>query len=194
MSRLGKLPVALPKGVEVKLNGAQIAVRGPKGELNLTVKPFIAVKQQEQSIVVEVAGRGRRGENPKAFQGLYRALVNNMVLGVTKGWEKRLQLVGVGYRASTAGNSLELQVGYSQPVKLQIPAGLKVEVEKPQKKGAGGVDAQAIVVVHGSDRQMVGQFAALVRAQRKPEPYKGKGIRYEGEYVRRKEGKSGKGK
>jgi large subunit ribosomal protein L6 len=178
MSRIGKLPVALPDGVKVQLRDRTIDVEGPKGKLSFTFRPEISVThdQANKRIIVERSSDERL---PRALHGLTRALINNMVTGVTKGYEKRLEIVGVGYLAAVQGSQLQVRVGFANEVHKQIPPGLKVTCPD-----------QTHVVIQGADKQLVGQFAAEVRAIRKPEPYKGKGIRYEGEQVRRKAGKA----
>lgn len=182
MSRCGKKPIALPSGVDVQQAGRCVSVKGPKGALDLEVMDFISLEKNGAEIVVNAALVDEKGVNVGAFHGLYRALIQNMVTGVTQGWEKKLQLIGVGFRANVVGNRVELQLGYSHPIHLPIPAGISVSVDKTSTS----------IVVQGANRQLVGQFAALIREKRRPEPYKGKGVRYEGEYVRKKEGKAGK--
>jgi large subunit ribosomal protein L6 len=175
MSRIGKRPIEVPTGVTVTVDPGRVTVHGPKGELRQVVPQRISIAQEEGQIVV--TRPTERGED-RALHGLTRTLVANMVDGVTKGFEKRLELQGVGYRAALAGSNLELQVGYSHPVRITPRQGIEFEVPTPTQ-----------VVVRGIDKQMVGQTAAEIRKVRPPEPYKGKGIRYEGEYVRRKVGK-----
>lgn len=178
MSRVGKAPIELPKGVEVKIDGSSITVKGPKGELSTDVVPDIKVEQNEG--VVQVT---RPSDQPRhrALHGLTRALVANMVKGVSEGFQKTLEIQGVGYRAQMEGKTLVLALGYSHPVNVPPPDGIEFEVDGTSK-----------VIVKGINKQAVGQAAADVRKIRPPEPYKGKGIRYEGEYVRRKAGKAGK--
>jgi len=178
MSRIGKQPVAFPAGVRVELSGQVIRVEGSKGKLSFTVPSPIQAKvdQEARRISLHRPGDGRE---ERALHGLSRALVRNMVEGVTQGYEKRLEIVGVGYQAKVDGKSLRLQVGFAHPVLKPIPAGLTVETPSPVK-----------IIVKGADRQMVGQFTAEVRRVRPPEPYNGKGIRYENEHVKRKAGKS----
>jgi large subunit ribosomal protein L6 len=179
MSRIGKLPIALEKGVEVKVDNKNlVTVKGPLGTLSLQVDPAISVKVEGEEVVVT---RPTDNKIHRSLHGLYRSLIHNMVVGVSKGYEKKLEIVGVGYRAMKKGNSLELQLGYSHPVEMIDPEGITVEVPKNTE-----------IIVKGIDKQLVGNYAAKIRDWRKPEPYKGKGIRYAGEYVRRKEGKSGK--
>jgi large subunit ribosomal protein L6 len=182
MSRCGKKPIAMPSGVDVQQSGRSVQVKGPKGALELEVMEFIGLERNGAELVVTAAPIADKSVNVGAFHGLYRALIQNMVTGVTQGWEKKLQLIGVGFRANVVGNRVEMQLGYSHPVILPIPAGISVAVDKTSTS----------IVVQGANRQLVGQFAALIREQRRPEPYKGKGVRYEGEYVRKKEGKAGK--
>ncbi len=178
MSRLAKKAIALPKGVEVKISKDGVMVKGPKGSLSRKLYEGIAAKVSEDGIMVTQEGR----KISKAMLGLYWALIRNMVEGVSKGFEKRLSLVGVGFRASVRGRDLDLQIGYSHPTCLKIPEELQVKV-----------DPKALeIIITGIDKQLVGGFAADVRSLRKPEPYKGKGIRYTGEYVRKKAGKSAK--
>jgi large subunit ribosomal protein L6 len=175
MSRIGKQPIEVPAGVTVTVDPGRVTVHGPKGELRQVVPLRIAIQQEDGQIVV--TRPTDRGPD-RALHGLTRTLVANMVEGVTKGFEKRLEIQGVGYRAVLAGTDLELQVGYSHHVKIQPRKGIEFEVPAPTQ-----------VVVRGIDKQMVGQTAAEIRKVRPPEPYKGKGIRYEGEHVRRKVGK-----
>ncbi len=176
MSRKGKLPISLPKGVEVKQEGIVLSVKGPKGTLTQKVLPMISIDVKGEEVVVGL--KKDEKENAK-YHGLYRTLVSNMVEGTTKGFEKSLEMIGVGYRAAVQGNMLDLQVGFSHPTKLPIPEGLKVEVQK-----------NTTIVISGCDKALVGQFAADIRSVRPPEPYQGKGIRYKGEYVRKKAGKA----
>ena len=175
MSRIGKRPIELPAGVTVSVDPGRVAVAGPLGTLQQQVPLRMQISQEDG--VVTVARPTERGED-RALHGLTRTLIANMVEGVTKGFEKRLEIQGVGYRAALRGTDLELNVGFSHPVVLKAPAGITFEVPTPTE-----------VIVKGIDKQQVGQTAAEVRAVRPPEPYKGKGIRYEGEFVRRKVGK-----
>jgi large subunit ribosomal protein L6 len=175
MSRIGKTPIEIPTGVNVALDPGRVMVNGPLGELQQQVPQRMKVERDGDSIVV--TRPTERGED-RALHGLTRTLVANMVEGVTKGFEKRLEIQGVGYRAALRGTSLELSVGFSHPVVKEAPAGISFEVPAPTQ-----------IVVKGIDKQQVGQIAAEIRKVRPPEPYKGKGIRYEGEYVRRKVGK-----
>jgi large subunit ribosomal protein L6 len=175
MSRIGKRPIEIPAGVGVSISPGRVMVNGPLGELSQQVPPRIKIEQRDGEI--HVTRPTERGED-RALHGLTRTLIANMVEGVTKGFEKRLEVLGVGYRAALRGSALELNVGFSHPVVMQAPAGITFEVPAP-----------AQIVVKGTDKQQVGQVAAEVRKVRPPEPYKGKGIRYAGEYVRRKVGK-----
>jgi large subunit ribosomal protein L6 len=175
MSRIGKRPIEIPDGVTVDVGTGTVAVKGPKGELSQAVSPAMRIEQRDGELTVERPTD--RGEH-RSLHGLTRTLIANMVEGVTNGYEKRLQIQGVGYRARLQGNSLELALGYSHPVSLQPPEGIEFEVPQPTE-----------VVVRGIDKQLVGEVAARVRKQRPPEPYKGKGVRYAGEHVRRKVGK-----
>ena len=178
MSRIGKMPVAIPSGVEVKIDGTTVTVKGKKGELTRTFQPTMIIKQEGDEIIVSPADEERQ---TNAFWGLTRSLIHNMVVGVSEGFEKKLELVGVGYRAALKGKDLELQLGFSHPVVVKAPEGITFEVP-----------SQNEINVLGSSKEQVGQVAADIRKWRKPEPYKGKGIRHVGEYVRRKAGKAGK--
>jgi large subunit ribosomal protein L6 len=175
MSRIGKQPIPVPDGVEISIEPDVVKVKGPKGELEERVSRDIAVAQENGEIVVTRSTN--RGEH-RALHGLTRSLIANMVEGVTNGYEKRLEIQGVGYRAQLQGSKLVLALGYSHPVELNAPAGIDFEVPQPTR-----------IVVRGISKQAVGEVAANIRKQRPPEPYKGKGIRYEGEYVARKVGK-----
>jgi len=175
MSRIGKQPISVPDGVEITIEPEVVKVKGPKGELEERVSRAIAVAQENGEIVVTRSTN--RGEH-RALHGLTRSLIANMVEGVTNGYEKRLEIQGVGYRAQLQGNKLVLALGYSHPVELNAPTGIDFEVPQPTR-----------IVVRGISKQAVGEVAAIIRKQRPPEPYKGKGIRYEGEYVARKVGK-----
>jgi len=174
MSRIGKQPIAIPQGVEVNLTNTSVEVKGSKGSLARSLPPRVQVKTEEGEIVVTRDGDDREA---RAMHGLARALINNMVLGVTEGFKKDLEIQGVGYRATLQGKTLNLQLGFSHPILYPFPDGVEIEVEKN------------IVTIKGIDKEKVGQTAAEIRAYRKPEPYKGKGVRYVGEYVRRKVGK-----
>jgi len=175
MSRIGRKPIEIPAGVSLSISPGRVMVNGPLGELTQTVPDRMKIEQGESEIVVTRSTE--RGED-RALHGLTRTLIANMVEGVTKGFEKRLELQGVGYRATLQGTALELNVGYSHSVRKEAPAGVTFEVPAPTQ-----------IIVRGPDKQQVGQVAAEIRRVRPPEPYKGKGIRYEGEYVRRKVGK-----
>jgi large subunit ribosomal protein L6 len=178
MSRIGRLPIAIPSSVDVTIEGRQLTVKGPKGTLSRTLHPDMAVAQEDGTIVVS---RPTEQKNHKQLHGLTRTLVNNMVVGVTDGYRKGLEITGVGYRAALNGKKLTLNLGYSHPVEIDPPEGISFELENPTR-----------LAVVGIDKELVGQVAAQVRSSRKPEPYKGKGVRYAGEYVRRKAGKAGK--
>ena len=175
MSRIGKQPIPVPAGVEVAIEPELVRVKGPKGELQERVSAAMVVKQEDGQIVVSPPTD--RGEH-RALHGLTRSLIANMVEGVTEGFEKRLEIQGVGYRAQLKGKKLVLALGYSHPVEIEAPDGIEFEVPLPTR-----------IVVRGISKQVVGEIAANIRKQRPPEPYKGKGIRYEGEYVARKVGK-----
>jgi large subunit ribosomal protein L6 len=179
MSRIGKAPITLPTGVEVTIVSRHVAVKGPKGSLDLDVPGEITVRQEGDEILVERPDDDRRN---RALHGLTRSLVNNMVVGVSQGFKKELQIVGVGYRALAKGdNALELQLGFSHSINVKAPDGVTFEVPEPTH-----------IVISGIDKQAVGQTAAEIRSLRKPEPYKGKGVRYVGEHVARKAGKAAK--
>lgn len=181
MSRIGKAPIEVKDGVTVEVSAANlVTVKGPKGELSLPVNPDISVKMEDGQIIVE---RPTEQKRHRAMHGLYRSLIDNLVIGVTEGFEKRLEVIGVGYRAEMKNGILELALGYSHPIYFMPPGGIDLSVEQ---EGRGN----PIVSVKGTDKQMVGQVAAKIRGLRKPEPYKGKGIRYVDEYVRRKAGKT----
>jgi len=177
MSRVGSAPIELPAGVEVVVEDHVVSVKGPKGDLSERLDSRITTSVDDGVVTLTRADEER---HTRALHGLSRALVNNMVVGVLEGYQKDLELVGVGYRAALKGNVLELAVGFSHPVTVEAPEGIEFEVPENTK-----------IIVRGIDKQQVGQVAANVRAVRKPEPYKGKGIRYVGEYVRRKAGKAG---
>ena len=177
MSRVGNAPIELPGGVEVSVDDGLVSVKGPKGELSERIDARITTTVDDGIVTLTRADEERE---TRSIHGLSRALVNNMVVGVSEGYQKDLELVGVGYRAALRGRTLELQVGFSHPVTIEAPEGIEFEVPDNTK-----------ITVRGIDKQQVGQVAADIRAVRKPEPYKGKGIRYAGEYVRRKAGKAG---
>lgn len=177
MSRIGKLPVPVPAGVEVAINGSEVTVKGPKGELSQSFSPNMQISRNDAGeIVVERPNDERQN---RALHGLTRSLINNMVVGVTEGYVKTLELVGVGYRAALKGSNLEMSLGYSHPVTVDAVEGITFECPD-----------QTTIKVSGIDKQKVGQVAAEIRALRAPEPYKGKGVRYQGEHIRRKEGKA----
>jgi large subunit ribosomal protein L6 len=179
MSRIGRKPVAVPKGVTLQLQGNTVQVKGPRGELRRTLHPDMQVAFDKDQFTV---ARPSEEKRHKALHGLTRTLVNNMVVGVTEGYEKKLEIVGVGYRVLSKGpTQLEFQLGYSHPITFNAPEGITFTVEGPTKLG-----------VQGIDKQLVGEVAANIRKLRKPEPYKGKGVRYAGEQIRRKVGKAGK--
>ena len=178
MSRIGKLPIPLPAGVTVQINGQDVAVKGPKGELKLTVSKPITVSQEDGSVIV---ARPDDEAVSKSLHGLTRSLIANNVHGVSEGFTKALEIVGTGYRAALKGATVELSLGFSHPVFVTPPEGITLVVEGNTK-----------IIVSGIDKQAVGEMAANIRKLRKPEPYKGKGVRYEGERVRRKAGKAGK--
>ncbi len=178
MSRIGRLPVPVPAGVTVDLDHPRITVSGPKGTLSRTLPAAIAVTAADGTIVVS---RPSESKGHKQLHGLTRTLVANMVAGVTTGYRKTLEITGVGYRAQKIGDKLQLNLGYSHPVEITPPEGISFELENPVKLSVVGID-----------KELVGQVAATVRATRKPEPYKGKGVRYSGEVIRRKAGKAGK--
>ena len=178
MSRIGKAPISVPSGVEVSIAGRTVSVKGPKGNLSREIPGDIVVRKEENTLLVE---RPNDERNNRALHGLTRTLVNNMVVGVTDGFTKELEIVGVGYRAEAQGQNLRLALGFSHPVIVEAPAGISFEIP-----------AQTRVIVKGIDKELVGQVAANIRSIRKPEPYKGKGVRYAGERILRKAGKTGK--
>jgi large subunit ribosomal protein L6 len=178
MSRIGRLPIPIPGGVSVAARGSDLSVTGPRGTLTMNLRPEVEVSVQGNEVHLKPSGSGSARE-ARAYHGMTRALVNNMVKGVTAGYSKTLEIQGVGWNAAIKGKDLSLNIGFCHPMVLPIPAGLKCETPNP-----------TTIVVSGSDKGAVGQFSADVRAIRPPEPYKGKGIRYQGEHVRRKAGKS----
>ncbi len=180
MSRIGRKPIVIPAGVEVKIEGQNITVKGPKGTLNSTVHPLVKVEQEAGQLNVT---RENDEKLSRSVHGLSRTLISNMVIGVSEGFKKELEVLGVGYRVAKQGNDLVMTLGYSHQVIVSETDDIKIEVPDPNK-----------IVILGIDKQKVGQFAAEVREKRPPEPYKGKGVRYAGEYVAQKEGKAGKGK
>ncbi|HET6383138.1 MAG TPA: 50S ribosomal protein L6 [Armatimonadota bacterium] len=190
MSRIGNAPIELKSGVSVALNDHHVTVKGPRGELSREYDPRLTIRQDDGSLIVS---RGSEAKQDKALHGLTRTLVANMVQGVTEGYEKRLELhssQGDVYRVQKQGEQIVLQLGFSHTVEVRPKPGVKFEVEIPPRTGAGQVTG--ILVISGNDKEEVGQQAAEIRLLRPPEPYKGKGIRYKGEYVRRKAGKAGK--
>ena len=178
MSRIGRLPIAVPSTVDVTIDGRHVTVTGPKGTLSRSLHPDISVNRDENDLVVT---RPTEQKTHKQLHGLTRTLVNNMVVGVTDGYRKGLEITGVGYRATLNGRKLTLNLGYSHAIEIDPPEGISFEVETPTR-----------LAVVGIDKELVGQIAAKVRSTRKPEPYKGKGVRYAGEQIRRKAGKAGK--
>lgn len=178
MSRIGLKPIELGQGVEVKVNGNVVEVKGPKGTLTQAIDPSMTVTVEDGVLTI---ARPDETKQSKALHGLSRSLIHNMVVGVSEGFQKELEITGTGYRAAKQGKTLVLNLGYSHPIELPDPEGIEVEVPDPNK-----------IIVKGMDRQAVGQHAAIIRGYREPEPYKGKGVRYADEYVRRKVGKTGK--
>ena len=178
MSRIGRLPIAVPSGVDVTIDGRRVTVKGPKGSLSRELHPDITVSREDDNLVVT---RPTEQKTHKQLHGLTRTLVNNMVIGVTDGYRKGLEITGVGYRAIKVGEKLQLSLGYSHQIEIDPPIGISFELENPTR-----------LAVVGIDKQLVGEIAAKVRSTRKPEPYKGKGVRYAGEQIRRKAGKAGK--
>jgi large subunit ribosomal protein L6 len=180
MSRIGKLPISVPAGVTVNFKDDVITVKGPKGELSQYINPLISVAVENGRITL---GRNSDEKQERAFHGLYRSLVNNMVVGVSEGYKKELELVGVGYRASNNGNVIELSLGYTHPIFIQLPPEIKVETKSERNKNP-------LILLESCDKQLLGQVCSKIRSFRKPEPYKGKGIKFVGEVIRRKSGKS----
>jgi large subunit ribosomal protein L6 len=178
MSRIGRLPIEIPSGVDITIDGQHVAVKGPKGELALTVKEPIEARKVENQVIVT---RPDDERSSRSLHGLSRTLINNLIIGVTQGYQKELEIVGTGYRIASQGQGVEFQLGYSHPITVQPPEGITFTVEGNTK-----------LVVSGIDKQAVGEVAANIRKLRKPEPYKGKGVRYLNERVRRKAGKTGK--
>jgi large subunit ribosomal protein L6 len=178
MSRIGRLPIAVPATVDVTIDGRTVTVTGPKGTLTRALHPDMSVTRDDASIVVS---RPTEQKSHKQLHGLTRTLINNMVIGVSDGYRKGLEITGVGYRAALNGRKLQLNLGYSHPIEIDPPEGISFEVESPTRLSVVGID-----------KELVGQLAATIRSTRKPEPYKGKGVRYAGEQVRRKAGKAGK--
>ncbi|MFA5932773.1 MAG: 50S ribosomal protein L6 [Microgenomates group bacterium] len=178
MSRIGDAPITIPSGVNIEITPSRVTVTGPLGELNMEYLPKVKVEVVDNQVIVK---RKHEDKFSKSLHGLTRSLINNMIIGVEKGWEKKLELVGVGYKAAAVGEKLSLAVGYSHPVEIAMPEGIKFAVTDNTK-----------ITISGIDKIKVGQIAAKIRDVRPPEPYKGKGIRYTGEYIRRKAGKAGK--
>ena len=178
MSRIGKLPIAIPDGVEVKIEGNLLTAKGPKGTESVEFPAEIEVKIEEKEVLVQRKAEDRKS---RSLHGLFRTLISNAVVGVKTPFEKKLEIVGVGYRAAMQGNAINLSLGFSHPVVIEPPEGITITVEANTK-----------VTVSGTNKQMVGDVAAQIRAKRPPEVYKGKGVKYEGEYIRRKAGKAGK--
>ncbi len=180
MSRIGKAPIAVPAGVTVSVNNGVVTVKGPKGELTQKVNPELDIKIEDGQVVVT---RPSDAREHRAQHGLYRALINNMVVGVSTGYRKEMELVGVGYRAETEGQVLVLSLGYSHTIHMKLPKEVKVEAKTERNKNP-------LIIIECSDKQLLGQVCAKIRSLRKPEPYKGKGIKFVGEIIRRKSGKS----
>lgn len=176
MSRIGNKPIIVPESVEVKIEGQKVTAKGPKGELSIVLKNEIKAEMKENEIIISLVN-----ENARNLHGLSRTLLSNVIEGVSHGFTKKLVIVGVGYRANKQGDKLNLTLGYSHPVLMDIPKGIEVEVPKPTE-----------IIISGADKQVVGQFAAEIRSKREPEVYLGKGIKYEDEVIRRKVGKAGK--
>jgi large subunit ribosomal protein L6 len=179
MSRIGRLPIQIPKGVEVTISGADITVKGPKGTLSHTIAAPITIEQAEDGTLTVLRPDDER--ESRSLHGLTRTLISNMVIGVTQGYEKKMEIAGVGYRVAAKGSDLEFALGFSHPVPVSAPAGITFAVESPTRFSVSGID-----------KQQVGEVAANIRKLRKPDPYKGKGVRYAGEVIRRKVGKAGK--
>jgi len=178
MSRIGKLPISIPNGITVDLKNHEISVKGPKGELKKEIHPNIKVEIKDNEIIVT---RPNEQKKNKSLHGLTRTLIANMIEGVNKGFEKKLEIIGVGYRANASGNKITLNLGFSHPIEFKAPQGIEFKLDEEKKN---------IIIINGIDKQIVGEVAAKVRSYRKPEPYKGKGIRYIDEYVARKAGKA----
>ncbi|MDE7153435.1 MAG: 50S ribosomal protein L6 [Muribaculaceae bacterium] len=180
MSRIGKAPIEIPAGVTVKIDGHKITVKGPKGELTQQINPELEVRQEDNHIIVT---RPTDDRQHRAQHGLYRALIHNMVVGVSTGYRKEMELVGVGYRATSNGQVLELALGFSHAIFIKLPPEVKVEAKTERNKNP-------LIILESDDKQLLGQVCAKIRSLRKPEPYKGKGIKFVGEIIRRKSGKS----
>lgn len=184
MSRIGKAPIAIPAGVTVTVKGNDVTVKGPKGELSQVVNPDITVEVKDGHVYVT---RPTDDKEHRAMHGLYRALIHNMVVGVSEGYKKEMELVGVGYRATATNNVLELALGFSHAIYIKLPKEVKVEAKTERNKNP-------LIILESSDKQLLGQVCAKIRSLRKPEPYKGKGIKFVGEVIRRKSGKSANAK
>lgn len=184
MSRIGKAPIAIPAGVTVTVKGNDVMVKGPKGELSQTVNPDITVEVKDGHVYVT---RPSDDKEHRSLHGLYRALIHNMVVGVSEGYKKEMELVGVGYRATATGQVLELALGFSHAIYIKLPKEIKVEAKTERNKNP-------LIILESSDKQLLGQVCAKIRSLRKPEPYKGKGIKFVGEIIRRKSGKSANAK
>jgi len=180
MSRIGKLPISIPAGVTVSMKDDVVTVKGPKGELSQYVNPLIKVNVENGEITLT---RENDEKQERSFHGLYRSLINNMVVGVSEGYKKELELVGVGYRASNNGNIIELSLGFTHSIFIQLPSEIKVETKSERNKNP-------LIILESCDKQLLGQVCSKIRSFRKPEPYKGKGIKFVGEVIRRKSGKS----
>lgn len=184
MSRIGKLPINIPAGVTVTLNNGVVTVKGPKGELSQKVDYSINVKVEDAQVVLDINEESAVNYKQKqAFHGLYRSLVNNMVVGVSEGYKKVLELVGVGYRVSNQGNLIEFSLGYTHPIFIQLPSEIKVETKSERNQNP-------LIILESCDKQLLGLVCAKIRSFRKPEPYKGKGVLFQGEVIRRKSGKT----
>lgn len=184
MSRIGKSPIAIPAGVNVQVKDNIVTVKGPKGELSQAINPDIKVEQEDGHIIVS---RPSDDREHRALHGLYRALIHNMVVGVSEGYKKEMELVGVGYRATSTGQVLELALGFSHAIYIKLPKEIKVEAKSERNKNP-------LIILESADKQLLGQVCAKIRSLRKPEPYKGKGIKFVGEVIRRKSGKSANAK
>ena len=180
MSRIGKLPIAIPAGVTVTHKDDVVTVKGPKGELSQYVNPLITVTVNDNEVIVS---RSSDEKQERAFHGLYRALINNMVVGVSEGYKAELELVGIGYRVSNTGNVMELALGFTHPIFMVLPAEIKIETKTERNKNP-------LITLESCDKQLLGAVCAKIRSFRKPEPYKGKGVKFVGEVIRRKSGKS----
>ena len=184
MSRIGKLPINIPAGVTVTLNNGVVTVKGPKGELSQKIDSSINVKVEDAQVVLDINEESAVNYKQKqAFHGLYRSLVNNMVVGVSEGYKKVLELVGVGYRVSNQGNLIEFSLGYTHPIFIQLPSEIKVETKSERNQNP-------LIILESCDKQLLGLVCAKIRSFRKPEPYKGKGVLFQGEVIRRKSGKT----